>query len=69
MDRNANVNRERRGHQVAFGDETDDLDAQPVGRRLSQPQGEMEGKSAHGEEDTARSPHEEGGSPKQATNR
>jgi hypothetical protein len=39
MDRNANVSRERRGHQVAFGDETDDLDMQPVGRTLAQRRG------------------------------
>jgi hypothetical protein len=37
MDKNVNVNRERRGHQVAFGDDTDELDTQPVGARLPRP--------------------------------
>lgn len=39
MDRNASFDRQRHGHQVAFGDETDDLDTQPVGRTLSRPRG------------------------------
>jgi hypothetical protein len=30
---------ERRGHVLAFGDDTDELAEQPVGRRLTRPQG------------------------------
>jgi hypothetical protein len=39
MAKNTNANRERHGHQVAFGDDTDELDNQPVGVRLTKPQG------------------------------
>jgi hypothetical protein len=39
MDRNRHANRQRHGHQVTFGDDTDELDNQPVGVRLTKPQG------------------------------
>jgi hypothetical protein len=37
MTRNV-THRERRGHRVAFGDDSDVLDAAPLGRRLRRPQ-------------------------------
>jgi hypothetical protein len=38
MDKNTTPSRERHGHHLAFGDDTDELDLQPVGSRLTRPQ-------------------------------